>query len=389
MEQIEISVVIPVYKGKRYLSYLLSILFDNFSSDSYVQNEVIFVNDCSDEILEVEAYWKNRMNIQIANLPENRGIHNARITGLSMARGNYILFLDQDDQIKENYIISQRMNIGDGDAVLCNGYIVRHCVDGKKIIYSNIISQKKATVLAELIHQGNCIISPGQVLIKKSSIPDLWTKAAMTQNGADDYLLWLLMLSEGKKININADKLYTHIGHGSNSSQNVIEMQESLKEVIYLLKDNHVLQQSQLAIMKNRVDNLLERNKFLGMIAIYDQWMYLRLRNQKIAEYLLKQEIKKIAVYGMSYIGNRLYDELKNSGINIVFGIDKDADKILYEIPVLKPDDTQLRKYIQEVDMIVVTAVAFYQEIKKELERSYQIKIVSMNDILMDMIRCN
>lgn len=386
LEQIETSVVIPVYKGKQYLSYLLNTLFNNFRSDSNFQNEVIFVNDYPDEVLEVEAHWKDKMNIQVVNLSENRGIHNARMTGLSMARGNYILFLDQDDQIKEDYIISQRMNIGDGDAILCNGYIVKHCVYGKKVIYPNITSQKNATILEEFINQGNRIISPGQVLIKRSSIPALWTKAAMTPNGADDYLLWILMLSEGKKIKINMNKLYTHIGHGSNSSQNVIEMQESLRKVICLLENNHVLQQPQLAIMKSRGDNI-ERNKLLSMIAVYDQWMYLKIRNRSISEYFLKKSIKKIAIYGMSYIGNRLYDELKNSGIDIILGIDKNADMILYEIPVLKPNDTQLSKYIQEVDMIVVTAVAFYQEIKKELESCYQVRIVSINDILLDMYR--
>lgn len=389
MKQFEISVIIPVFKGKKFIPYLLKVLHSNFHnlmSELHVQGEVIFVNDYPDEILEIGAYWKSILNIQVINLPINRGIHNARITGLSNARGDFVLFLDQDDQIAEDYIVSQKKKIKDEDAVLCNGYIVRYCISGKRIIYPDIISHKNAILLTNLINQGNPIVSPGQMVIKKESIPDLWKKVTMSRNGADDYLLWILMMSEGRKIIINESKLYTHIGQGDNSSQNLMEMQNSLIEMIKLLKHNNILPRQQLKILESRVNKAQQNNKLLGMITLYDQWMYIKIRNENIVEYLLKKGVKKIAIYGMNYIGNRLYDELKGSEIEILVGIDQNADKILYDIPVFKLNDIELRKYVPQIDMIVITAVFFYQDIKKEIENYYRIPLISMNDILRDMI---
>lgn len=386
--QLGVSVVIPVYKGTQYIPSLLNMLFNNFNfliAETGIQGEAIFINDYPEEPLEIEASWNQRMNIQVINLPVNHGIHGARTKGLAMARGRYILFLDQDDQITDNYIISQIELAGDADGVLSNGYIDRYCMDGKRIIYPDKAAQEQAISFDMFINQGNRILSPGQMLIKKSSIPTLWKDVVMRRNGADDYLLWILMLSEGKKFNINTERLYTHIGQGSNSSYDIVEMWESLREMLQLLKNNHVLQQQQLDIIKDRVDNAQKSNRLISIIALYDYWMYLKIRNKNIVEYLIKKGIKKVALYGMNYVGNRLYDELKNSEIKVIVGIDQDAEKILYEIPILKIDDIELRKYIQEVDMIIVTAVAFFREIKQKIERYYPVQVVSMRDILLKM----
>ena len=54
------------------------------------------------------------------------------------------------------------------------------------------------------------IVSPGHCLIKKTSIPEYWTKHVMSVNSADDYFLWLLMIENKCQFNVNYDVLYTH-----------------------------------------------------------------------------------------------------------------------------------------------------------------------------------
>ena len=66
----DISVIIPFYKGQQYLDYLLEIL-DKNNNLIDEKMEVIFVNDYPDEKLEInnvhlnECYMKQRYGINL------------------------------------------------------------------------------------------------------------------------------------------------------------------------------------------------------------------------------------------------------------------------------------------------------------------------------------
>lgn len=49
-------------------------------------------------------------------------------------------------------------------------------------------------------------------------------------------------------------------------------------------------------------------------------------------DYFLRNGYKKITIYGMRYVGETLLDELKNSEINVVYGIDKNADFVCSDV---------------------------------------------------------
>ena len=86
-----ISVVIPFYKGERYLAEALRSVFDQ----TYRPLEVIVVDDGSptpcDEIL---AQFDQPIHLI---RQENQGVAAARNTGIQAANGEYIALLDQDD----------------------------------------------------------------------------------------------------------------------------------------------------------------------------------------------------------------------------------------------------------------------------------------------------
>lgn len=115
---------------------------------------------------------------------ENLGIYKSRLRGLEKSKGLYILFLDQDDEISPFYLWRQYNFIGKADAVLCNGVYRTN-----RIIYKDLKQQKDAVSKDEFIGKGNIIISPGQVLLKKSSIPSRWLNLMLQENGSDDVLL--------------------------------------------------------------------------------------------------------------------------------------------------------------------------------------------------------
>ncbi len=101
----DVSVIVPVYNVSNYIEIsLLSICKQNF--DNY---EIIIVNDGTKDdsaeiaknILEKECHCDYRIINQ-----ENKGLPGARNTGLKNAEGKYVVFVDSDDVITEDFLSS-------------------------------------------------------------------------------------------------------------------------------------------------------------------------------------------------------------------------------------------------------------------------------------------
>lgn len=94
-----ISVIVPIYNAETYLAKCL----DSLIGQTYTALEIILVNDGSkDNSLEIcEAYAEKDSRIVVIN-QENAGVAQARNTGLGIATGKYIGFVDPDDWIELN-----------------------------------------------------------------------------------------------------------------------------------------------------------------------------------------------------------------------------------------------------------------------------------------------
>lgn len=111
-----------------------------------------------------------------------------------------------------------------------------------------------------------------------------------------------------------------------------------------------------------------------------NQWVKVRQEGKTLSEYFERNNYKNIAIYGMSYAGENLMDELKDSRICVKYGIDKKASRINKEIDLVTMEDN-----LQEVDAVVVTAIAFFDEIAEKLEKRLNCPILSLEDILYEV----
>ncbi len=97
MNDILISIIIPVYNTEKYLERCLNSIINQ----SYKNIEIIVVNDCSpgniDEIMQ--KYKENDLRIKYIKHEKNKGLFRARVTGSENATGEYIAFIDSDDYI--------------------------------------------------------------------------------------------------------------------------------------------------------------------------------------------------------------------------------------------------------------------------------------------------
>ena len=99
--RVSFSVIIPVYNTEKFITKCL----DSVLKQTYKEYDVIIVNDGStDSSAEiVECYEKKYDRIQVVT-QANKGLGGARNTGIASAKGDYLVFLDSDDYIREDML---------------------------------------------------------------------------------------------------------------------------------------------------------------------------------------------------------------------------------------------------------------------------------------------
>ncbi|MCK4664389.1 MAG: glycosyltransferase family 2 protein [Bacteroidales bacterium] len=97
---VEFSVVIPVYNAEKSLNKLCSGIIKAFTKELKVSFEIILVDDASsDNSWDImEELHLNEHKVKIIQLLNNSGQHNAIMCGISFAKGDYIITMDDDLQ---------------------------------------------------------------------------------------------------------------------------------------------------------------------------------------------------------------------------------------------------------------------------------------------------
>lgn len=117
----KISIIIPVYNVEKYLPMCL----DSVCYQSFKDIEIICVNDgSSDNSLAVLHAYKRRDKRIIIIDKENEGSGVARNTGLKIARGEYVYFVDSDDWLEQDVLLKAYKKAHDenADIVIFGGY---------------------------------------------------------------------------------------------------------------------------------------------------------------------------------------------------------------------------------------------------------------------------
>ena len=79
----------------------------------------------------------------------------------------------------------------------------------------------------------------------------------------------------------------------------------------------------------------------------------------------------------MRELGLRLIDELKGTSVRILYGIDKNAERIKHDLDIYTPGD-----HFPKADVIVVTAIHYFPEIQKDLNIVCNYPVISLKDVV-------
>lgn len=111
-EALKFSFIVCTYNRAKDLAKCLeSICLQNYENSNF---ELLVVNNNStDETTNIiESYKKNYRNINVKNINENtQGISFARNTGVRNAHGEFIIFIDDDETIDNEYLINLSLNL--------------------------------------------------------------------------------------------------------------------------------------------------------------------------------------------------------------------------------------------------------------------------------------
>ena len=121
-----VSVIIPAYNAEKYIEMAVKSVL----KQSYPNIEIIVINDGStDNTMDVLSHLDGCVVVST----ENKGVSNARNVGIDISKGEYISFLDADDEL-EKYAIESLMNAClKYDADICGGLYSENINDGSNV----------------------------------------------------------------------------------------------------------------------------------------------------------------------------------------------------------------------------------------------------------------
>ena len=160
----KISIILPVYNVEKYLKQCL----DSIINQTFTDFECICVNDGStDSSLKILQQYASKDNrFKIIN-QENKGLSESRNIGLSVAIGDYILFIDSDDFIDNNFCEVLYMDTIKYKAELVFGGIYKYYSDKQKC---------KCNVLKEFCQEKSDNCSTKHISIDEKNRPFFFSK---------------------------------------------------------------------------------------------------------------------------------------------------------------------------------------------------------------------
>lgn len=132
------------------------------------------------------------------------------------------------------------------------------------------------------------------------------------------------------------------------------------------------------------IDELTERKnleKYTSFYFLMNRWMKLLEKGISISTYFTENNYSQIAIYGNGEIGKHLITQLEKDKKNILCIINR--TNVFYKNNTYKISDDIVS--LIKPDIIVVTPIMEYFSIKSELEFFFNTKIVSIEEIILNL----
>ena len=123
-------------------------------------------------------------------------------------------------------------------------------------------------------------------------------------------------------------------------------------------------------------------NKHYYYFQVLNTWLELRNKNHNLKEYFINNNYKTIAIYGGGNLGIRLWEELQGTEVEIKYVIDNSVCILEEMIDIYSLEDE-----LEKVDVVVVTPIHAYESIKNSLTEKMDCEIVSLADVVSEIVK--
>lgn len=409
-----ISVILPTYNR----GYIIEKAIASVICQTYENWELIVVDDASaDDTWKVMEQYKDK-RIKYIREKENRGANYCRNIGVKHSEGAYIAFLDSDNYWEKDKLEIQVKEIRKTEEnvalVFCNEMID---FEGRQYIFPehwnhlemdigatlferNIIDTNTAMVKRECFDQAGGfdekmpriqdwefffrlvnICGYKAVYIPKCLNNNIIQQNSITKQGKKYVDAIFHMLGKYPECFHSAELIEHHIrdafGYAPGEEAYICgKICETYSCKPGLLQD--IMQKMIEQIKKLREQFREQQLRQRDFYSLLYEW---KLKSGEAMEKALASEVSgkkdiRIAIYGLGKWGELFYEEIKETPIQIVYGIDKEAEEF-HSIVIKKPDDD-----LEEVDLIIVTVFREYEKIREELQEKYPGKIISIKSLI-------
>ena len=231
LNQTLVSVIIPFYnRPMETIRAIRSVI-----SQTHKNYEIILIDDASTEdMTQLLTFVQEQKNINVIHLQKNRGPAGARNEGIKKAHGEYIAFLDSDDEFLHDKLQTQLLEMLLTKSVMSHTSYIRRMNSEDSVINAG---QDTGYVSRKLMY--SCQIATPTVMLNRAFITSNNLSYNENMRIGEDVCFWLSILKDKPLLGLT--KALSRVNANESSSAYDDSRQiEGLKTILtFLLNDSH------------------------------------------------------------------------------------------------------------------------------------------------------
>lgn len=254
-----ISIIVPIYNAEKFLASCI----DSILSQTFKNFELLLVDDGSqDSSLSIcQSYQQSDNRIAVFH-KSNEGVTAARKYGVEKAKGEYICFVDADDIIPENSLITLFNASNNADIIVGSYREINGYEEHDNFISSDIPTHLNGLDYIRLQLENKLYHAPWGKLFKKKCFNNTIFDIPRSIFRGEDYIMNVRLGIQANKIIIVKKIVYHYLIRESSCMQTLKPSLEYEKlfdaNLIRSLIDNNLYQSMRSQILTQRLDSLTE-----------------------------------------------------------------------------------------------------------------------------------
>ncbi len=321
---------------------------------------IIIDGKSSDNTLEVLDSWKEETDATVIS-ERDSGIYNAMNKGIGLSHGKYIYFLNAGDIFADDHVLER---------------IHGELADEKTDFWAGAFYSKSHTDCEKIYP-----LSPEEAFAKGNGYvhQTVFAKKNTLASGFDEKyrihadLEWEYRVYFGN-YNFKISNILVSVFDVNGISGQAATLKERFEELDKIWKEYcPAVYNEQTANRKQRLEGWKNQIRFNALKDLF----FLTIHGKNISMLFEKKEQTKIGIFGYGYVGQCLKEKLSVEGLKYTYVIDN----------YVKENETSgkiynLKDTLPCMDLIIVTSMYAYKEVKNDIENVYGGKIISLEDIL-------